>query len=160
MKKRMIMILAAACIVAVSGCGAAGVSQESKTTEATTDTQALAEIQQASNVTTTTKDGMELRNVLDNNPSSIILYGFDEKKYEISDERDVETIIETLKNVSYKEKDQQDYEEGFYLMDINYGNETTSLGVGNDCVSYGGVQFETGKGPLDEVVRIYAKYLN
>ena len=127
MKKRMIVILAAACIVAVSGCGAAGVSQEPKTTETTTDTQVLAEIQQAPNVTTTTKDGMELRNVLDNNPSSIILYGFDEKKYEISDEKDVETIIGTLKNVSYKVKDQQDYEEGFYLMDINYGNETTSL---------------------------------
>ena len=160
MKKRMIMILAAACIMAVSGCGAAGVSQEPKTMEATTDTQAHAEIQQAPSVTTT-KDGMELRNVLDNNPSSIILYGFDEKKYEISDEKDVETIIDTLKSVSYKEKDQQDYEEGFYLVDINYGNnETASLGIGNDCVSYGGVQYETGKGSLDEVVSIFAKYLN
>ena len=109
MKKRMIMILAAACIMAVSGCGAAGVSQEPKTTEANTDTQALAEIQQAPSVTTTTKNGMELRNVLDNNPSSIILYGFDEKKYEISDEKDVETIIDTLKTVSYKEKDRKRY---------------------------------------------------
>ena len=82
---------------------------------------------------------MELRNVLENNTSSIILYGFDEKKYEISDEKDVETIIDTLKNASYKEKEQQDYEEGFYLMDINYGNETALLGIGSDCISYGGI---------------------
>ena len=58
-------------------------------------------------------------------------------------------------------KDQQDYEEGFYLVDINYGNnETASLGIGSDSVSYGGVQYETGKGSLDEVVSIFAYYLN
>ena len=67
---------------------------------------------------TTAIDNKELGSVLNNNPSSVILYGFDETKHEISDEKDVETIIDTLKNVSYKEKDQQDYVEGLYLMDI------------------------------------------
>lgn len=109
----------------------------------------------------TMSDDMKLINVLDDNPSSVIVYGFDEKKYEVSDEKDVETIIDTLKNVSYKEKNQQDYSEGFYQMDINYGNETVSMGIGGDCISYESVQYETEeKGALDKVVNIIAKYLN
>lgn len=113
----------------------------------------------AEKLTPTAVDDMKLKNALDNNPSSVILYGFDEKKYDISDEKDIETIIDTLKNVSYKEKDQQGYEEGFYLMDINYGSETVSLGIGSDCFSYEGVQYETEKGSLDKVVNIFVKYL-
>lgn len=113
----------------------------------------------AEKLTSTAVDDMKLKNALDNNPSSVILYGFDEKKYDISDEKDIETIIDTLKNVSYKEKDQQGYEEGFYLMDINYGSETVSLGIGSDCFSYEGVQYETEKGSLDKVVNIFVKYL-
>ena len=91
MKKRMIMILVATCFMVVSGCGAAGVSQEVKTAETAADTQTVSEIQQPSKLTTA-MDGMEIKDVLDNNPSSIILYGFDEKKYEISDDKDVETM--------------------------------------------------------------------
>ncbi len=159
MKKRMIMILVATCFMVVSGCGAAGVSQEVKTAETAADTQTVLEIQQPSKLTTA-MDGMEIKDVLDNNPSSIILYGFDEKKYEISDDKDVETIIDILKNVSYKEKDQQDYEEGLYLMDIIYESKTISLGIGSDCVSYGGIQYETEKGSLDEVVNFFTKYLD
>jgi hypothetical protein len=159
MKKRMIMILVATCFMVVSGCGAAGVSQEVKTAETAADTQTVSEIQQPSKLTTA-MDGMEIKDVLDNNPSSIILYGFDEKKYEISDDKDVETIIDILKNVSYKEKDQQDYEEGLYLLDIIYESKTISLGIGSDCVSYGGIQYETEKGSLDEVVNIFTKYLD
>ena len=159
MKKRMIMILVATCFMVVSGCGAAGVSQEVKTAETAADTQTVSEIQQPSKLTTA-MDGMEIKDVLDNNPSSIILYGFDEKKYEISDDKDVETIIDILKNVSYKEKDQQDYEEGLYLMDIIYESKTISLGIGSDCVSYGGIQYETEKGSLDEVVNFFTKYLD
>lgn len=155
----MIMILVATCFMVVSGCGAAGVSQEVKTAETAADTQTVSEIQQPSKLTTA-MDGMEIKDVLDNNPSSIILYGFDEKKYEISDDKDVETIIDILKNVSYKEKDQQDYEEGLYLMDIIYESKTISLGIGSDCVSYGGIQYETEKGSLDEVVNIFTKYLD
>ena len=113
----------------------------------------------AAKLTPTAVDDMKLKNVLDDNPSSVILYGFDEKKYDISDEKDVETIIDILKTVSYKEKDRQDYDEGFYLMDINYGNETVSLGIGDDCVSYEGVQYETEKSSLDRVVNIFVKYL-
>ena len=63
-------------------------------------------------------------------------------------------------NVSYKEKDQQDYEEGLYLLDIIYESKTISLGIGSDCVSYGGIQYETEKGSLDEVVNIFTKYLD
>lgn len=159
MKKRMIMILVATCFMVVSGCGAAGVSQEVKTAETAADTQTVSEIQQPSKLTTA-MDGMEIKDVLDNNPSCIILYGFDEKKYEISDDKDVETIIDILKNVSYKEKDQQDYEEGLYLMDIIYESKTISLGIGSDCVSYGGIQYETEKSSLDEVVNIFTKYLD
>ena len=159
MKKRMIMILVATCFMVVSGCGAAGVSQEVKTAETAADTQTVSEIQQPSKLTTA-MDGMEIKDVLDNNPSSIILYGFDEKKYEISDDKDVETITDILKNVSYKEKDQQDYEEGLYLLDIIYESKTISLGIGSDCVSYGGIQYETEKGSLDEVVNIFTKYLD
>lgn len=155
----MIMILVATCFMVVSGCGAAGVSQEVKTAETAADTQTVLEIQQPSKLTTA-MDGMEIKDVLDNNPSSIILYGFDEKKYEISDDKDVETIIDILKNVSYKEKDQQDYEEGLYLMDIIYESKTISLGIGSDCVSYGGIQYETEKGSLDEVVNFFTKYLD
>ncbi len=155
----MIMILVATCFMVVSGCGAAGVSQEVKTAETAADTQTVSEIQQPSKLTTA-MDGMEIKDVLDNNPSSIILYGFDEKKYEISDDKDVETIIDILKNVSYKEKDQQDYEEGLYLLDIIYESKTISLGIGSDCVSYGGIQYETEKGSLDEVVNIFTKYLD
>ena len=70
------------------------------------------------------------------------------------------TVCDTLKNVSYKEKDQQDYEEGLYLMDIIYESKTISLGIGSDCVSYGGIQYETEKGSLDEVVNIFTKYLD
>ena len=153
------MILVATCFMVVSGCGAAGVSQEVKTAETAADTQTVLEIQQPSKLTTA-MDGMEIKDVLDNNPSSIILYGFDEKKYEISDDKDVETIIDILKNVSYKEKDQQDYEEGLYLMDIIYESKTISLGIGSDCVSYGGIQYETEKGSLDEVVNFFTKYLD
>ena len=155
----MIMILVATCFMVVSGCGAAGVSQEVKTAETAADTQTVSEIQQPSKLTTA-MDGMEIKDVLDNNPSSIILYGFDEKKYEISDDKDVETIIDILKNVSYKEKDQQDYEECLYLLDIIYESKTISLGIGSDCVSYGGIQYETEKGSLDEVVNIFTKYLD
>ena len=109
---------------------------------------------------TTAKDNKELGSVLDINPSSVILYGFDGTKHEISDEKDVETIIDTLKKVSYKEKDQQDYMEGLYLVDIYYGNEPVSLGIGDDCVSYEGLQYEVEKGSLDEVVKILVKYLD
>ena len=109
---------------------------------------------------TTAMDNKELGSVLNNNPSSVILYGFDETKHEISDEKDVETIIDTLKNVSCKEKDQQDYVEGLYLMDIQYGNETVSLGMGGDCVSYEGVQYEVENGSLDEIINILTRYLD
>ena len=109
---------------------------------------------------TTAIDNKELGSVLNNNPSSVILYGFDETKHEISDEKDVETIIDTLKKVSYKEKDQQDYMEGLYLVDIYYGNEPVSLGIGDDCVSYEGLQYEVEKGSLDEVVKTLVKYLD
>ena len=109
---------------------------------------------------TTAIDNKELGSVLNNNPSSVILYGFDETKHEISDEKDVETIIDTLKNDSYKEKDQQDYVEGLYLMDIQYGNETVSLGMGGDCVSYEGVQYEVENGSLDEIINILTRYLD
>ena len=90
----------------------------------------------------------------------IDLYGFDEKEYEISDEKDIETIIDTLRNASYKEIDQQDYVEGLYQIDIHYDNETVLLGIGGDCVSYEGVQYEVEKGSLDKVMYIFAKYLN
>ena len=100
MKKRIIMILAVACILVVSGCGAASVSQEAKTAEIATDMQTTADIQQGLKLTTTEMDGMELRSVLDSNPSSIALYGFDEKEYEISDEKDIETIIENIKIIA------------------------------------------------------------
>ena len=43
MKKRMIMILVATCFMVVSGCGAAGVSQEVKTAETAADTQTVSE---------------------------------------------------------------------------------------------------------------------
>ena len=160
MKKRIIMILAAACILVVSGCGAASVSQEAKTAETAADMQTTADIQQGLKLTTTEMDGIELRSVLDSNPSSITLYGFDEKEYEISDEKDIETIIDTLRNASYKEIDQQDYVEGLYQIDIHYDNETVSLGIGGDCVSYEGVQYDVEKGSLDKVMNIFAKYLN
>ena len=112
MKKRIIMILAAACILVVSGCGAASVSQEAKTAETAADMQTTADIQQGLKLTTTEMDGMELRSVLNSNPSSITLYGFDEKEYEISDEKDIETIIDTLRNASYKER----FNHKFYVM--------------------------------------------
>ena len=110
--------------------------------------------------TSTAVDDMKLKNVLADDPSSVVLYGFDEEKYEISDETDVETIIDTLKNASYKEKDQEDYDEGFYQMEINYGSETVSLGIGDDCVAYEGVQYETENSSLDNVVNILVQYLD
>ena len=103
---------------------------------------------------TTAMDNKKLGSVLDNNPSGITVYGFDKTKHEITNEKDVETIIDTLKNVSYKEKDQQDYVEGLYL------NEPVSLGIGGDCVSYEGLQYEVEKCSLDEVVKILVKYLD
>ena len=65
-----------------------------------------------------------------------------------------------MKNVSYKEKDQQDYVEGLYLIDIYYDNEPVSLGIGGDCVSYEGLKYEVEKSSLDEVVKILVKYLD
>lgn len=109
---------------------------------------------------TTAMDNKKLGSVLDNNPSGITVYGFDKTKHEITNEKDVETIIDTLKNVSYKEKDQQDYVEGLYLIDIYYDNEPVSLGIGGDCVSYEGLQYEVEKCSLDEVVKILVKYLD
>ena len=72
MKKRIIMILAAACILVVSGCGAASVSQEAKTAETAADMQTTADIQQGLKLTTTEMDGMELRSVLNSNPPQFL----------------------------------------------------------------------------------------
>jgi hypothetical protein len=109
--------------------------------------------------TSATADGMKLENVLGDDPSSVILYGFDEQKYDITDEQDIDTLIDSLRSATYTEIDQQDYKVGFYLMDIIYGSETVSLGIGEDCVSYEGVQYETEQNSLDEINNIIAKYL-
>lgn len=45
-------------------------------------------------------------------------------------------------------------------MDITFRNGTASLGIGNDCVSYEGAQYEIENGSLDEIINTSAKYLN
>ncbi len=97
---------------------------------------------------------------LNDNPTSIILYGFDEKTYEITDEHEVQIIIETLKNTQYTEMDMNEYKEGFYMVDINYNLETVSMGIGTDCIAYGGAQYAVENGSFDEVISIFVNHLN
>lgn len=97
---------------------------------------------------------------LNDNPTSIILYGFDEKTYEITDEHEVQIIIETLKNTQYTEMDMNEYKEGFYMVDLNYNLETVSMGIGTDCIAYGGAQYAVENGSFDEVISIFVNHLN
>ncbi len=86
MNKMRAVLLVAALTIILGGCGATTSNPGTDEKEQEINDQAY----------TAVTDDAELRNVFDNNPSSIILYGFDEKKYEISDEKDVETIIDTF----------------------------------------------------------------
>ena len=42
-------------------------------------------------------------NEFEQQPDAIVIYGFDEKEYEIDSEEDIESIVSTLKNYTYIE---------------------------------------------------------
>ncbi|WP_026508249.1 hypothetical protein [Butyrivibrio sp. MC2013] len=89
----------------------------------------------------------------------MIIYGFDGKQYYISEDKDVNAIIDTLNDCSYRKMPEEEYVEGLYLMDFVYENITVSVGVDNTHLAYNGDQYSVSDDSLDEVVAIIQKYL-
>ena len=112
-----------------------------------------------SEITSSAAAHNQVIDAIDDNPNSIILHGFDEQLFEISDEEEVKEIIKTLKQISYEEKAKPDYVEGSYHVEIDYDDKTISLGLGRDFVAYDGIQYDIERGSLDNVIGILARHL-
>ena len=99
-------------------------------------------------------------NEFDQLPYAIVIYGFDEKEYEIDSEEDIESIVSTLKNYTYIEMTGDETVEGFYMMEFKYSDETKSIGVNDSYVSYEGKQYEVVDGDLKQVVDLIVTYMD
>lgn len=144
MKKRVLMVLVAACITAVSGCGAVTVSQDTKTTETTTDVQAAAEVQEvampasepsyidASSDSTITVNGRgeikcepdmaEVMLAIETNEATV------EESQKVNS-RETEAVLKTLRNLGVAESSIQTTDYSVYPWYDDLGNEIVSYRV-------------------------------
>ena len=99
-------------------------------------------------------------NEFDQLPYAIVIYGFDEKEYEIDSEEDIEKIVTTLKRYTYTEISDDETVEGFYMLEFKYSDETKSIGVNDSYVSYEGKQYEVVDGDLKQVVDLIVTYMD
>ena len=99
-------------------------------------------------------------NEFEQQPDAIVVYGFDEKEYEIDSEEDIDSIVSTLKNYTYIEKTDDETVEGFYMLEFKYSDETKSIGVNDSYVSYEGKQYEVVDGDLTQVVDLIVTYMD
>lgn len=99
-------------------------------------------------------------NEFDQLPYAIVVYGFDEKEYEIDSEEDIEKIVTTLKRYTYTEISDDETVEGFYMLEFKYSDETKSIGVNDSYVSYEGKQYEVVDGDLTQVVDLIVTYMD
>ena len=93
-------------------------------------------------------------------PDAIVIYGFDEKEYEIDSEEDIEKIVTTLKRYTYTELSDDETIEGFYMLEFKYNNESKSIGVNDAYVSYEGKQYKVVDGDLKQVVDLIVTYMD
>jgi hypothetical protein len=106
----------------------------------------------------TTKDLFS--NEFEQQPDAIVIYGFDEKEYEIDSEEDIEKIVTTLKRYTYTEISDDETVEGFYMLEFKYSDETKSIGVNDSYVSYEGKQYKVVDGDLKQVVDLIVTYMD
>ena len=99
-------------------------------------------------------------NEFEQQPDAIVIYGFDEKEYEIDSEEDIESIVSILKNYTYIEMADDETVEGFYMLEFKYSDETKSIGVNDSYVSYEGKQYEVVGGDLKQIVDIIVSYMD
>ena len=99
-------------------------------------------------------------NEFDQLPYAIVIYGFDEKEYEIDSEEDIEKIVTTLKRYTYTEISDDETVEGFYMLEFKYSDETKSISVNDAYVSYEGKQYEVVDGDLKQVVDLIVTYMD
>ena len=99
-------------------------------------------------------------NEFDQLPYAIVIYGFDEKEYEIDSEEDIEKIVTTLKRYTYAEISDDETVEGFYMLEFKYSDEIKSIGVNDSYVSYEGKQYEVVDGNLKQVVDLIVTYMD
>ena len=99
-------------------------------------------------------------NEFDQLPYAIVIYGFDEKEYEIDSEEDIEKIVTTLKRYTYTEISDDETVEGFYMLEFKYSDESKSIGVNDSYVSYEGKQYEVVDGDLKQVVDLIVTYMD
>ena len=99
-------------------------------------------------------------NEFEQQPDAIVIYGFDEKEYEIDSEEDIESIVSILKNYTYIEMADDETVEGFYMLEFKYNNESKSIGVNDSYVSYEGKQYEVVDGNLKQVVDLIVTYMD
>ena len=99
-------------------------------------------------------------NEFEQQPDAIVIYGFDEKEYEIDSEEDIESIVSTLKNYTYIEMTGDETIEGFYMLEFKYSDETKSIGVNDSYVSYEGKQYKVVDGDLKQVVDLIVTYMD
>ena len=99
-------------------------------------------------------------NEFEQQPDAIVIYGFDEKEYEIDSEEDIESIVSILKNYTYIEMADDETVEGFYMLEFKYSDETKSIGVNDSYVSYEGKQYEVVDGDLTQVVDLIVTYMD
>ncbi|SOC04579.1 hypothetical protein [Pseudobutyrivibrio ruminis] len=99
-------------------------------------------------------------NEFDQLPDAIVIYGFDEKEYEIDSEEDIESIVSILKNYTYIEMADDETVEGFYMLEFKYSDETKSIGVNDSYVSYEGKQYKVADGDLKQVVDLIVTYMD
>ena len=111
-----------------------------------------------SSIVNTTEDLFS--NEFDQLPYAIVIYGFDEKEYEIDSEEDIESIVSILKNYTYIEMADDETVEGFYMLEFKYNNESKSIGVNDSYVSYEGKQYEVVDGNLKQVVDLIVTYMD
>ena len=99
-------------------------------------------------------------NEFEQQPDAIVVYGFDEKEYEIDSEEDIESIVSILKNYTYIEMADDETVEGFYMLEFKYSDETKSIGVNDSYVSYEGKQYKVADGDLKQVVDLIVTYMD
>ena len=99
-------------------------------------------------------------NEFEQQPDAIVIYGFDEKEYEIDSEEDIESIVSILKNYTYIEMADDETVEGFYMLEFKYNSESKSIGVNDAYVSYEGKQYKVVDGDLKQVVDLIVTYMD
>lgn len=96
----------------------------------------------------------ELFEHFDGNLSSVEYFTFDESKTVFTNEQALSIIQDTLNSCTYEEIDSNDYNEGFYSINLVFDDRIEPLGIDISTIAVGGKQYRTIDGDLSAIISI------